>query len=345
MYPPFLTFDTHIDIPWPEKTPEGLPVWERTDETERTSLWDANTKRRFTIPKARMGGLTSVCLTAYSPQGPLTDEGHQAAWKRVNAMLQAICSIPQEAPEGESVSLCIKADDIIQTVSDGGISITPVIENGYPLGEDPARVAFLAQSYGVRYITLTHNGHNLLADSAVVKGGEITKHGGLSSLGREVIGEMNRNGVLVDISHGAVETMMQAVTCSAVPVFASHSCVRALCDHPRNLTDRQLEVLADAGGVVQITAMSPFLKRGGGGTLEDLMAHIRYAVELVGVEHVGISSDFDGGGGIKGWVDASETAHVTQALEKAGFDKSEQQALWGGNMLRLLAQAELYKTR
>lgn len=344
MIPSGLTFDTHIDIPWREKTAEGLPVWEKPEAGDLASLWSLETKRRFTIPKAQKGGLTSVCLAAYCPQGPLTKEGHEAAWKRVNAMLEVIHSIPQEGHGDKIVAICTQAGSIIQAVNEKKISITPVIENGYVIGDDPSRIGFLSQTYGVRYMTLTHNGHNLLADSAVVKGGEVTKHGGLSLLGKEVIKEMNRAGILVDISHGAYETMMQAVSCSDVPVFASHSCVKALCDHPRNLDDRQIETLAEAGGVIQITAMSPFLKKGGGGTLDDLISHILYAVKLVGIEHVGLSSDFDGGGGVEGWSNAGDTGQVTQALKNAGFNESERQALWGGNMLRLLRQAELKKS-
>ncbi|UMM64754.1 dipeptidase [Aristophania vespae] len=337
-----LTFDTHIDIPWPEKTAEGLPAWKITDPDDLSSLWQSETKRRFTLPKAQEGGLDAVCLVAYSPQGPLTKEGHEAAWKRVNAMLKTIQEIPLSS-SSYKVKLCLSADDVNQAFNEKYFSITPVIENGYVIGENIENIQILSEAYGVRYITLTHNGHNLLADSAIPKGNDKNiMHGGLSELGKEAIKSMNKAGIVVDISHASRDSMMQAVSHSDVPVVASHSSIKALCDHPRNLDDKQLQALAEAGGVVQITAMSPFLKRGGGATLAEFMAHIRYAVDLIGIDHVGLSSDFDGGGGIKGWSDASQTAQVTKALEIAGFDNSEIRALWGGNMLRLLKQAEIY---
>ncbi len=339
MHTPVFVIDTHIDIPWQEKTPEGLPAWQKQDQGDIALL---DTPRRFTVPKAQKGKLSAACLAAYTPQAALDDIGHNAAWMRAQAMLRTIEEmVPQYIKD--DAALCRTVAEIRAAEQAGKLAVIAVMENGYPLADDPARVEYLAQTYGVRYMTLTHNGHNLLADSAVVRQGPEEMHRGLSNLGKTVIAEMNRHGVLVDVSHASKKTMLQAVDVSEVPVFASHSCVRSLCDHPRNLDDEQLDALKANGGVIQITAMGSFLRAGGGGTLSDLGEHISYAVKRMGIEHVGISSDFDGGGGIAGWRDTSETQNVVDLLKQRGFDKSEVSALCGGNMLRLLERAERQK--
>ncbi|MXV44236.1 membrane dipeptidase [Saccharibacter sp. 17.LH.SD] len=334
--PPLTAFDTHIDIPWPERTADGLPAWEGG---AREDVWSVETARRFTVPKARQGQVGAVCLAAYIPQATLNTAGIEAAWRRTQAMLDVIHQI-SSGGQAEDVRLCRTATEIRSAIEGGALAIVPVVENGYGIGDHPERVAYLAQHYGIRYITLTHNGHNQLADAAVARGEDARKYGGLSDCGRAVIVEMNRHGVLVDVSHASKETMMQASELSSTPVFASHSCARALCDHPRNLDDEQLDRLRETGGVIQVTAMAPFLRRGGGGTLEDLVRHITYIAGRIGVEHVGFSSDFDGGGGIEGWQDASQTHHVMRALQEAGFSRNECYALSGGNMLRLLEKSE-----
>ena len=156
---------------------------------------------------------------------------------------------------------------------------------------------------------------------------------------------MNRLGLVVDVSHASRQTMMQAVEVSATPIVASHSCVRSLCDHPRNLDDGQLDALGASGGVIQITAMPAFLRpkpeegrRTAG--VADFVDHIDYVVRRLGVEHVGISSDFDGGGALSDWRDATQGVLLTEELHRRGYDRSEIEAFWGGNFLRLLEQAE-----
>lgn len=333
--------DTHIDIPWEEKTADGLPSWHKRDQADCAQR---DVERRFTVPKAKAGGLGAACLAAYTPQAGLDEAGHAAAWRRAQAMLEAIEDMVPHYLEGQA-ALCHTAAHIRQAVQNGDVALIPVMENGYPIGEDDSRIGWLAQRYGVRYMTLTHNGHNLLADSAVVREGPEEAHGGLSSLGRRVIQQMNRHGMLVDVSHASRKTMMQAVELSEVPVFASHSCVRALCDHPRNLDDGQLDALKASGGLIQITAMGAFLKRGGGGTATDFAKHVLYVIRRIGVEHVGLSSDFDGGGGIEGWQDARETHQLIQTLQEHGLDESEIRAVAGENMLTLLEKAEERMTK
>ena len=321
-----LTFDTHIDIPWPDQA----------------DAWAPDTDRKVDVRKCDQGKLRSVCLAAYIPQGPRDEAGHEEAWHRVQAMLKVINALGGHQ-DGLSANVCRTAEDVRSAFRAGALAIVPAIENGHALGGVPSRIGQLAAEYGVRYLTLTHNGHNALADAAIPRkdlNDSPELHGGLSELGRETIREMNRHGVLVDVSHTAKSTMMQASELSTTPVFASHSCVRSLCDHPRNLDDEQLDRLKETDGLIQITAMGSFLRKGGGGTVEDLARHVAYVAERVGVRHVGVSSDFDGGGGIPGWQDATETPAVTQALLKAGFSPEELTAIWGGNMLRLMEKAE-----
>ncbi|MCQ9154368.1 dipeptidase [Acidomonas methanolica] len=318
-----LTLDTHIDIPWPD----------------RGDFRSGAADRQVDLPKLRRGGLKAVCLAAYIPQGRRTAAGHDQAWGRVQAMLGAIGGL-----EGDSVRVCGTAARTREAVAAGHVAILPAIENGYAVGEDPARVRAL-HALGARYMTLTHNGHNALADAAIPRADlddPQELHGGLSALGRQVIAEMNACGMLVDVSHTSRKTMLQAVELSRAPVVASHSCARALCDHPRNLDDAQLDCLAESGGVVQVTAMSSFLKPSAQGvaTVDDLAAHVAYIARRIGVAHVGISSDFDGGGRIEGWGDAAETPNVTSALQRQGFSAEEIAAIWGGNFLRLLERVE-----
>ena len=321
-----LTFDTHIDIPWPDMN----------------DAWSSDNPRKVDVRKCHQGKLRSVCLAAYIPQGPRDEAGHEEAWERVQAMLKVINSLGGEQ-DGLAARVCRTAQDVRSAFKNNTLAIVPAIENGHALGGVPARIGQLARDYGVRYMTLTHNGHNVLADAAIpLKSlNDVTAlHGGLSELGRETIREMNRHGVLVDVSHTAKSTMMQASELSTTPVFASHSCVRSLCDHPRNLDDEQLDRLKETDGLIQITAMRSFLRKGGGGTVEDLVRHVAYVAERIGVRHVGVSSDFDGGGGIPGWEDATETRNVTRALQAAGFGPDDLSAIWGGNMLRLMEKAE-----
>jgi membrane dipeptidase len=322
-----LTLDSHIDIPWPP----GPDPFEATN-------------RCVDFPKMRQGGLSAGCFVAYVPQGPRTPEGHEAAATRAISMLEAIRGMAR-CDHDLAVRVVSTASDIEAAWREGALAVVPAVENGHAIGADPGRLRRFRE-FGARYVTLTHNGHNALADSANPRadlGNPPEEHGGLSVLGRTAIAEMNRLGILVDVSHASRNTMLQAAEVSRTPIAATHSCVRALCDHPRNLDDGQLDVLRAAGGVIQITAMPAFLRPKG--TLEavgvaDFADHIDYAVRRIGVAHVGISSDFDGGGGIGGWRDASESPNITAELLRRGYAREEIAALWGGNFLRLLRLAE-----
>lgn len=322
-----LTLDSHIDIPWPP----GPDAFEEGS-------------RCVDIPKMRRGGLAAGCFAAFVPQGPRTAEGYASAVARATGMLQAIRGLSRTG-DGINVQVATTAAEIEAAWRAGAISIVPVIENGHALGADPGQLRRYRE-LGVRYLTLTHNGHNDLADSANPRtdlGNAPEEHGGLSALGRTAIAEMNRLGMLVDVSHASRNTMLQAAELSRTPVVATHSCARALSDHPRNLDDAQLDVLRATGGLIQITAMPAFLRLKG--TLEtvglaEFADHIDHAVRRIGVAHVGVSSDFDGGGGIGGWRNAAESPNVTAELLRRGYGRDEIALLWGGNFLRLLRLAE-----
>ncbi|QNT78694.1 dipeptidase [Entomobacter blattae] len=326
-----LTLDSHIDIPWPDQ-PGSF-----TGEGEG--------KRQATLLGMQKGQLNAGCFVAFTPQGRLDSQAFEAAWQRCCKMLSVI--IDMASPAHKAV-LCVTPEGVNMAYNNSQVALIPVVENAYPIGEDIKRLELLAQK-GIGYITLTHNGHNQIADSAVFRpalGEKAYLHHGLSDFGREVIQHMNNLGIMVDVSHGSKHSMEQAVQCSEVPVVASHSCIRALSDHPRNMDDSQLDLLRETGGVIQITALDVFLRRTASShnpvNLSDLVAHIAYAVNRVGIEHVGISSDFEGGGGIQGWQNTAETQNVTAALENYGFDPSEIRALWGENFLRVWRQAQFY---
>ncbi|MBE7211796.1 MAG: dipeptidase [Gluconacetobacter diazotrophicus] len=325
-----LTLDSHIDIPWPA----GDDPFERSP------------RRRVDLPKLREGGISAGCFAAYIPQGPTDPAGHHDAAERCLAMLDRIREMDGERG-GIRARPCSTAAAVEAAHRDGVIAVVPAIENAYCFGEDLALVPRV-RALGACYVTLTHNGHNAAADSAIPRrdlGDAEARHGGLSPFGRELVAAMNRHGLLVDVSHLSRDAMLQAVDRSAVPVVATHSCVRALCDHPRNLDDGQLDALRDGGGLIQITAMPGFLrpraeKPPGQVDVSDLVDHLDYVVRRIGPEHVGISSDFDGGGAIAGWRDASESGAVTAELVRRGYGADEIALFWGGNFLRLMRAAE-----
>ncbi len=319
-----LTVDTHIDIPWPEG-PNFLD----------------NTRRKVDLPKMQRGHVVAGCFAAYVPQSPRTPEGNGGAYARAVGMLEFINTMG-----GSQARVTPSVAAIEAAHRDGVCAIIPCVENGHALAGEPERLAKFA-ALGARYMTLTHNGHNALADSSNPRtdlGDGPALHGGLSALGREAILEMNRLGLVIDIAHVSKAAMLQAAEASRTPVMSTHSCIKTLCDNPRNLDDEQLDALRDVGGMVNITAVSGFLKQGAKPdqvTVADYVDHVDYAVKRIGLAHVGLSSDFDGGGGFTGWRDASESAALTAELVARGYDADAIRALWGGNFLRILRQAEL----
>ncbi len=317
------TLDTHIDIRWPNPP----------DPTGETPL-------RVDFPKMQKGGLRAGIFVAYLPQGPRDAAGHAAAAERAEAMLRHIRS----RADGKQRRFCASSAELealFETPAAQGV--LSAVENGYAMGHDLAAPARW-KALGACYLTLTHNGHNELADSAIPRpelGDGPAEHGGLSALGRQAVAALNQAGMLIDISHVAKSAMLQAAELSRAPVLATHTACRALCDHPRNLDDEQLDALKQTGGLAQITAVTSFLKPGRPlPTVADMAAHVEYAVNRIGLAHVGLSSDFDGGGGLTGWRDASETQGLTQALRDRGYDDAALRLLWSGNFLRVWKATE-----
>lgn len=319
-----LRLDSHVDIPWPS----------RGDFLSESA-------RCVDLPKLQRGGVNAVCFAAYVPQERRDAEGHQRAAARSLAMLNEIRAMGAVT----GTALACSADEIRAAVQRGAIAVIPAVENGTALGGDPALLDRYA-ALGVRYMTLTHNGHNDLADSAIPRrdlGDASSEHGGLSALGRSVIQRMNQLGILVDVSHASKSSMMQVVACSTRPIVATHSCARALCNHPRNLDDEQLFALRDHDGVVQVTMVSTFLRAGARTAdigVEVLVDHIDYITNLIGVDHVGIGTDFDGGGMLRDCGNAAEAPAITAELVRRGYNEAAIEKIWGGNFLRALAASE-----
>ena len=213
------------------------------------------------------------------------------------------------------------------------------IENGRAIEGSIDNLRHFAQR-GIVYMTLCHNGDNDICDSAR---GE-HRHHGVSVFGREVISEMNRLGIMVDLSHAGEKSFYDALELSKTPIVCSHSSCRALCDHPRNLTDDQMRALAQKGGVMQVTLYHGFLVKDGEATLDDAMRHLEHAIDIMGIDHVGLGTDFDGDGGIRGLASSAELLNYTRELLKRGFSEADIQKLWGGNFLRVMRLVQQSRT-
>jgi microsomal dipeptidase-like Zn-dependent dipeptidase len=215
-------------------------------------------------------------------------------------------------------------------------SIMLGIENGYAIGKDLSNIERYRRE-GVVYMTLCHNGDNDICDSASRSNRE---HGGLSEFGRQVVAEMNRVGMMIDLSHASEETFYQTLELSTRPVICSHSSARALCNHPRNLTDDQVRALAEKGGVVQATFYEGFLVESGEATIDDAVRHIMHLINMAGIDHVGIGSDFDGDGGVRGLQTAADYLTLTRRLMAEGLNERSLRKLWGGNFVRVMSRAQ-----
>lgn len=359
-----LTLDTHIDIP--------LTYMKEVDPK-----WD--TDLQVDIPKLDAGHLDSGFWIVYTPQGDLTAEGYAAGLKIAETRYRAIQDFVIKYPE--DVKLAQTAADVRNIVKSGKHAILIGMENAYPLGETVENVPLWARR-GVRYMGITHFGHNQFGDSSNINflRDDGPKWNGLSPLGKNLIRAMNDNGIMVDVSHAGKATMMQAADLSSTPIIASHSGVKAVADTARNLDDEQLRKIAVVNGVAQMVALGAYVKlptaeqqaarealdaefgdrnswdqakqqayraRRAGITamapeaiVSDFVDHIDHAVKVAGIDHVGIASDFDGGGGIGGWQNAGETANVTDELVRRGYSEEDIAKIWGGNLLRVMEAVE-----
>ena len=323
---PIITIDTHIDI----------NVENFTDSLNYTM----NTDTQFNLPNMMEGELDVAWLVVYTAQGELNEEGYKAAYENAISKFDAIDRLVNVyAPD--QVELALSSQDVSRILAEGKKVIMIGVENAYSMGLDTSNVEEFWKK-GARYVSLTHNGHNQFSDSNTGEFDGTTLHNGLSDLGKEVIELLNYYGIMIDISHPSKEAIRQMTELSKAPIIASHSSARALRDHPRNVDDEQLNWIKENGGVIQTTALGFFLtdREDPPANMDDFMDHIDHMVEKIGIDHVGISSDFDGGGGIVGWEDASETMNVTTALRERGYSESEIAKLWGGNLLRVLDEVQ-----
>ena len=342
------------------------------------------------------GGLDVSWFIVYTGQDELNEKGYAAAYENAMEKFKAIHWIAEElAPD--RIALAVTSDDV-RRISESGKKVAMIgIENGYPVGLDITNVKKF-YDLGARYMSLSHNGHSQLCDSNTGEEDSVWVHNGVSDLGKEVIKEMNKWGMMIDVSHPSKKSMMDMIELSEAPIIASHSSVRALCNHSRNLDDEQLDLMKANGGVIQTVAFSSYLNTEKHNTfnekrnevyevfaekegmvilpreeikkldeaaqdayfasytkikvmakdkvealksevapnVSDFVDHIDYLVKRIGIEHVGISSDFDGGGGVDGWNDASETFNVTLELVRRGYTEEQIEKLWSGNLLRVL---------
>ena len=376
-----ITLDTHNDI-----NPRDF-----TKERNYTQRLET----QVNLPKMKEGGLDASFFIVYVGQGPLTPEGYDRAYKQAIEKFEAIHRLTEEiAPD--QIGLALTAADVRRIAASGRKVALIGVENAYPVGTDLSRIKEFYDR-GARYLSLAHNGHSQFADSNTGERDGKWLHNGLSESGRQAIIEMNKWGIMVDVSHPSRQANLQAIAMSRAPVIASHSAARARADHSRNMDDELLEALKKNGGVIQTVAFDSYIKikppdtperaaaiaalrkefglgagpggGGGGGqgsltegrrtqyrvrmdeidkkfppppmaTVSDFVDHIDYLVKKVGIDHVGISSDFDGGGGVKDWNGADETFNVTLELVRRGYAEEQIAKIWSGNLLRVMDEVQ-----
>jgi membrane dipeptidase len=387
-----IALDTHVDIDARNFTAE------HPNYTDRLNT-------QVNLPKMFEGGLDAVFFSIYVGQGPLTAEGYQRAY---DADMEKFASVHRLAEQlaPDKIEIAYRADDVPKIAAKGKKVALMGVENAYGIGTDLGNIKKFYEQ-GARYMSLAHNGHSQMSDSNTGERDGAWLYHGLSPLGKQAVAELNRLGIMIDISHPSKESMMQTLALTKAPIIASHSAVRALCNVSRNLDDEELLAIKKNGGVVQMVGFSGYVKQspppsperqqalaalrtefglpaaggggaggagGGGGrggaglqalspekraeyqgrmaqidsqfppppraTVKDFVDHIDYAVKLIGVDHVGISSDFDGGGGVDGWNQASETFNVTLELVRRGYTEEQIAKMWSGNLLRVMREVE-----
>ena len=321
-----ITIDTHDDI----------NVINFTDSLNYTM----NTDTQVNLPLMREGGHDVAWFVVYTGQGDLDEKGYKAAQENAMAKFDAINRLVSVyAPN--LIELALTSDDVYRIHKKGKKVAMIGVENAYPIGLDTSNVRKYWEK-GARYMSLAHNGHSQFSDSNTGERDAVYLHNGLSDLGKEMVRLLNYYGIMIDISHPSKEAIRQMIELSKAPVIASHSSARALRDHSRNLDDEQLAWVKQNGGVIQTVALGNYLtdREDPPPNIEDFIDHIDYMVDKIGIDHVGISSDFDGGGGIEGWKDASETKNVTSALRNRGYSDGEIAKIWGGNLMRVLDEVQ-----
>ena len=316
-----LTLDTHCDTPM--LFPEGI----RFDQRDPKILVD--------LQKMTEGRQDATIMVAYLPQSLATvPEPVEGPFPYANQIFDKIEEIV--AQNATHIALARTPDDLWLNKHRGLKSIMLGIENGIAL-EGKLQNLQHFKDRGIVYMTLCHNGDNDICDSASRSN---QTHGGVSAFGEQVIREMNRLGILVDMSHAGEKSFYDALDISSVPIVCSHSSSRALCDHPRNLTDDQMRALAAKGGVAQTTIYNGFLRRDGQATILDVLAHLEHAIQVMGIDHVGLGTDFDGDGGVPGLANSSELLNFTRQLLARRYSEADIQKIWGGNFLRVMKEIQ-----
>lgn len=365
-----LTLDSHADTPL-MMLREGFDIGKRNDPHDRGGKID--------FPRMFEGGLDAAFFAVYLGQGERNEQSVKATRERILSIYDLIFKALEDYPE--MAALALTSEDAYSLKEEGRLAIYIGLENGYPIGAD---LSWVEKFYdlGTRYITLSHNRNNEICDSSTDPAGP--EHNGISEFGKEVVKEMNRLGMIIDVSHISDDAFYDVVKYSKTPVVATHSNARALCDVPRNMSDDMLLALKENDGVIQVTFVGFFLKemepnperqvafdklreKWGDYSLlsdeemaqvreewqkisekypremaevSDLVDHIDYIVDLIGVDHVGIGSDFDGGGGLKDCFDASEVQNITIELLKRGYTEKEIEKIWSGNFMRVFREVE-----
>ena len=365
-----LTLDSHTDTPLMLGR-EGFDIASRNDPDRRGGQVD--------YPRMKEGGLDAVFFAVFLGQGVRSPEGHATAKQRALQIFDQIHNAVDDNPG--FAGLALTPDDAELLRGEGKIAVYIGLENGYPIGND---LSLVRKYYdlGARYITLSHSRNNDICDSSTDPEGP--EHGGLSEFGKEVVREMNRLGMMVDVSHISDQAFYDVLDITVAPVIASHSNARAVCNHPRNLGDEMLLALKDNGGVIQVCVLSAYVKTPPPNperdsarqavrdrfnnfvdltddemdkareawfkvneeypqklaTIADLVDHIDHIVNLIGIDYVGIGTDFDGGGSLEDCRDVSEIGNITLELVKRGYTREEIEKIWSGNFMRVFREAE-----
>ena len=362
-----VTVDSHTDTPmWFMQ--EGFSFGDRHESEGR--------RYKLDIPRMKEGGLDGVFFAAFLGQKSRDPEGNAEALAEANKIIDSIYAVVNRYPE--DLEIARNPADLKRIVNQDKHAIFLGLENGYPVGNNLALVDSFHHA-GIRYITLCHSFNNDICDSST----DTTEHNGLSEFGKQVVQRMNELGMMIDVSHASDRTFYDVVALSSAPVIASHSCARALCDHPRNLDDAMLRKLRENGGVIQMCILSAYVKTpepfpardsarmavrekhgdyyelGDDGrqaflsdwyqvdsdfppqlaTVADVVDHIDHIVEVAGIDHVGIGTDFDGGGGVEDCFDVSELGNITLELVRRGYSARDIKKIWSGNLMRVMQEA------
>ncbi len=363
-----LTVDSHVDTPlW--LTRKGFRFGERQGDDGGRSKLD--------LPRMKEGALDGVFFAVFVGQEERTAEGNRTALLEAGEIIDSIRTTVSRYSDQLEIAVSPREFRKIEKRDKHAIFLG--MENGYPIGNDLSLVDSF-YSAGVRYITLCHSYNNDICDSST----DSVEHDGLSTFGEEVVSRMNDLGIMIDISHASDASFYDVIEHTRAPIIASHSCARALCDNPRNLSDEMLLALKANGGVIQMCILSAYVKtpdpnpqrdsarqavyeKHGNyyelddlgreaflvdwykvdvdfpqrlATVSDVVDHIDHIVEVAGIDHVGIGTDFDGGGGVEGCFDVSEMGNITLELVRRGYTRKEIEKIWSGNLMRVMKEAE-----